>query len=57
MGKDGKDSLIIAMSDASNIYAIDDVRFVMTLNVEVVVASDTAIAEAISRYYTISTGR
>ena len=35
-------TLIIAMSDPSNIYAIDDVKFITNFNVEVVVASDTA---------------
>jgi type IV pilus assembly protein PilB len=45
-------TLIIAMSDPSNIYAIDDVKFITNFNVEVVVASDTAISEAIGRYYT-----
>jgi hypothetical protein len=44
-------TLIIAMSDPSSIYAIDDVKFITNFNVEVVVASDTAMAEAISRYY------
>ena len=43
--------LIVAMSDPSNIYAIDDIKFVTNLNIEVVVATDTAIAEAIERYY------
>ncbi len=45
-------TLIIAMADPSNIYAIDDVKFVSKLNVEVVVASEQAIAEAIEKYYT-----
>jgi catechol 2,3-dioxygenase-like lactoylglutathione lyase family enzyme len=45
-------TLIIAMSDPSNIDAIDDVKFITNFYVEVVVASDTAIAEAINRYYT-----
>ena len=43
--------LIVAMSDPSNIYAVDDIKFVTNLNIEVVVASDTAIAEAIDKYY------
>lgn len=43
--------LIVAMSDPSNIYAIDDIKFVTNLNIEVVVATDTAIADAIERYY------
>jgi type IV pilus assembly protein PilB len=44
-------SLIIAMSDPSNIFAIDDVKFLTGYNVEVVVASEQAIREAIERYY------
>jgi type IV pilus assembly protein PilB len=43
--------LIVAMSDPSNIYAIDDIKFVTNLNIEVVVASDAAIAEAIDKYF------
>ncbi|RME25505.1 MAG: type IV-A pilus assembly ATPase PilB [Deltaproteobacteria bacterium] len=45
-------TLIIAMADPSNIYAIDDVKFVTKMNVEVVVASEQAIADAIEKYYT-----
>ncbi|MDP6935032.1 MAG: type II secretion system protein GspE, partial [Myxococcota bacterium] len=47
-------TIIVAMSDPSNIYAIDDIKFVTNFNVEVVVASDQAIAEAIEAYYTSS---
>ncbi|MEZ4703929.1 MAG: type IV-A pilus assembly ATPase PilB [Bdellovibrionota bacterium] len=44
-------SLIVAMADPSNIYAIDDLKFLTGYNVEVVVASEVAIKEAIERYY------
>jgi type IV pilus assembly protein PilB len=44
-------SLIIAMSDPSNIFAIDDVKFLTGYNIETVVASEVAIREAIERYY------
>ncbi len=44
-------SLIIAMSDPSNILALDDVKFSTGYNVEVVVASEQAIREAIEHYY------
>jgi type IV pilus assembly protein PilB len=44
-------TLIVAMSDPSNIYAIDDLKFRTGLNIEVVVASEVAIDEAITRYY------
>lgn len=45
-------TIIIAMADPSNIYAIDDIKFITKFNVEVVVASEQAIAEAIEKYYT-----
>ncbi len=44
-------TLIVAMSDPSNIYAIDDLKFLTGLNIEPVVTTDAAIEEAISRYY------
>jgi type IV pilus assembly protein PilB len=44
-------SLILAMSDPSNIYAIDDIKFITGYNIEVVVASEQAIKEAIDKYY------
>jgi type IV pilus assembly protein PilB len=44
-------SLIVAMSDPSNIFAIDDIKFLTGYNVEVVVASEQAIKEAIDKYY------
>jgi len=44
-------TLIIAMADPSNIYAIDDIKFLTGYNIEVVVASESAIVEAIERYY------
>jgi len=43
--------LIVAMSDPSNIYAIDDLKFLTGLNIEPVVTTDAAIEEAIVRYY------
>ncbi len=45
-------TLIVAMADPSNIYAIDDVKFVTNYNIDVVVASEQAIADAIEKYYT-----
>jgi type IV pilus assembly protein PilB len=44
-------SLIIAMSDPTNIFAIDDIKFLTGYNVEVVVASEQSIREAIEKYY------
>jgi type IV pilus assembly protein PilB len=45
-------SLILAMSDPSNIYAIDDIKFLTGYNIEVVVASEQAIKESLEKYYT-----
>ncbi len=45
-------TLIIAMADPSNIYAIDDIQFITKFSVEVVVASEQAISDAIEKYYT-----
>ena len=44
-------SLIVAMSDPSNIYAIDDVKFMTGLHIEPVVSTDAAIEMAIEQYY------
>jgi type IV pilus assembly protein PilB len=44
-------SLILAMSDPSNIYAIDDIKFLTGYNIEVVVASEQAIKESLEKYY------
>ena len=44
-------TLVVAMADPSNIYAIDELKFLTQYNVEPVVASETAIEQALSRYY------
>ncbi len=44
-------TLVIAMSDPSNIFAIDDIKFLTGYNVEPLVASDEAIKAAIDEYY------
>lgn len=44
-------SLIVAMSDPTNLHAIDDIKFLSGYNVEPVVASEAAIEQAIERYY------
>src|SRR5690554_747920 len=44
-------SLIVAMSDPTNLHAIDDIKFLTGYNVEPVVASEPAIQAAIDRYY------
>jgi type IV pilus assembly protein PilB len=44
-------TLIVAMSDPSNIYAIDELKFLTQYNIEPVVAAESSIDEAIQRYY------
>jgi type IV pilus assembly protein PilB len=44
-------TLTIAMSDPSNIYAMDDIKFLTGFNIEVVVTSETQIEDALERYY------
>lgn len=44
-------TLVVAMADPSNIYAIDDLKFLTNYNIEVVVASESSIEAAIVRYY------
>jgi type IV pilus assembly protein PilB len=44
-------TLIVAMADPSNIYAIDELKFLTQYNIEPVVAAEKAIEETILRYY------
>jgi len=44
-------TLTIAMADPTNVFAMDDIKFMTGYNVEPVVASETAIREAIENYY------
>ncbi|MDY6844246.1 MAG: type IV-A pilus assembly ATPase PilB, partial [Thermodesulfobacteriota bacterium] len=44
-------TLIVAMVDPSNIFAIDDIKFLTGYNIEVVVASETDIKNVADRYY------
>ncbi len=44
-------TLIVAMSDPSNIFAVDDIKFMTGYNIEVVVASEAAIKSAIDKFY------
>ena len=43
--------LTIAMVDPTNVFAMDDIKFMTGYNVEPVVASESALREAIDRYY------
>ena len=44
-------TLTIAMMDPTNVFAMDDIKFMTGYNVEPVVASEVAIKDAIDRYY------
>src|SRR5215207_1127872 len=46
-------TLTIAMTDPTNVFAMDDIKFMTGYNVEPVVASETAVADAITRYYAL----
>ncbi len=44
-------TLTIAMTDPTNVFAMDDIKFMTGFNVEPVVASEAAITEAIAKFY------
>ncbi|NOY87553.1 MAG: type IV-A pilus assembly ATPase PilB [Deltaproteobacteria bacterium] len=44
-------TLTLAMADPTNVFALDDIKFMTGYNVEPVVASETAIEDAIMKYY------
>jgi type IV pilus assembly protein PilB len=44
-------TLTIAMTDPTNVFAMDDIKFMTGYNVEPVVASETAVVDAIQKYY------
>jgi type IV pilus assembly protein PilB len=44
-------TLTIAMTDPTNVFAMDDIKFMTGYNVEPVVASETAVSDAIQKYY------
>src|SRR3954452_6029602 len=47
-------TLTIAMTDPTNVFAMDDIKFMTGYNVEPVVASETAVSEAIHRYFPLA---
>src|SRR5687768_12737791 len=49
-------TLTIAMTDPTNVFAMDDVKFMTGYNVEPVVASETAVLDSIEKYYGLATG-
>ena len=47
-------TLTMAMADPTNVFAMDDIKFMTGLNVEPVIASEAAIQVAIGEYYASS---
>jgi type IV pilus assembly protein PilB len=47
-------TLTIAMTDPTNVFAMDDIKFMTGYNVEPVVASESAVADAILRHYNLT---
>jgi len=44
-------TLTLAMADPTNVFAMDDIKFMTGLNVEPVIASETSIQLAVAKYY------
>jgi type IV pilus assembly protein PilB len=44
-------TLTLAMADPSNVFAIDDIKFMTGFNIEPVVAAEISIVESIKKYY------
>jgi type IV pilus assembly protein PilB len=44
-------TLTLAMADPTNVFAMDDIKFMTGLNVEPVIASETSIQVAVAKYY------
>ncbi len=44
-------TLTIATADPTNVFAMDDIKFMTGFNVEPVIASEASIAEALEKYY------
>ncbi len=47
-------TLTLAMADPTNVFAMDDIKFMTGLNVEPVIASEASLVIAISKYYSAS---
>jgi type IV pilus assembly protein PilB len=48
-------TLTLAMADPTNVFAMDDIKFMTGLSVEPVVASEASVDLSISKYYSAST--
>jgi type IV pilus assembly protein PilB len=47
-------TLTLAMVDPTNVFAMDDIKFMTGLNIEPVVVSEASVQEAIAKYYETS---
>ncbi len=47
-------TLTLAMADPTNVFAMDDIKFMTGLNVEPVIASESSLQIAITKYYSSS---
>jgi type IV pilus assembly protein PilB len=47
-------TLTLAMADPTNVFAMDDIKFMTGLNVEPVIASETSIQIAVGKYYALT---
>ena len=47
-------TMYLAVSDPTRVEALDDIKFLTGLNIEIVVASENEIASALSKYYNAS---
>jgi type IV pilus assembly protein PilB len=50
VGRSGT-TLTLAMADPTNVFAMDDIKFMTGLHIEPVVASDAAIRDALGKYF------
>jgi type IV pilus assembly protein PilB len=46
-------TLTIAMTDPTNVFAMDDIKFMTGYNVEPVVASEAGVLQALGKYYSV----
>src|SRR5512134_1451245 len=44
-------TLTVATADPTNVFAMDDLKFMTSFNIEPVVASEASISEALDKYY------
>ncbi|MCU1289445.1 MAG: pilB1 [Acidobacteria bacterium] len=47
-------TLTLAMADPTNVFAMDDIKFMTGLNIEPVIASEASIQNAVNKYYAMT---